>query len=441
MKTLLATAAMLLTLTQAPQAAENKAAAVEHLPRLVAAAIAQNPELQASEARWRMFTSKAAQAGSLDDPMVMFKLQNLLVRDPLSFGGRDPNTAKVVGISQQLPFWGKRSLREELAQHEAEAYRWTVEERKLELTRMVKETYYQLYAVDRALQIVDKNLGIIADLTTIAESRYAVGQGVQTDIFKANLERSKMLDMQLTLQQQRASLAATMNFLLNRPASTPVGPIAEFELPAPRLSADQLQTLAQEQRPQLRSLHSQVNKAKTAHQLARKEAWPDVNLSFEYMFRGRLANGMANDPGYDMFTVGLTFNLPLQQERRRAMQAESASETSMASEELNNLNNGIRYSISENLAQLERRGRQTELYRSGIIPQAAQTLESALIGYRVGKVDFPAVLEGRLNLFNYEREFLDAKAEYMINLARLEATVGTDLSLPPASEPTTPANK
>lgn len=441
MKALLVAAAILLTLTQTPEAAEDKATAVEHLSQLVATTIAQNPVLKASEARWRMFASKAKQAGSLDDPMLMVKLQNLLVRDPLSVGGRDPNTAKVVGISQQLPFWGKRSLREELAQHEAEAYRWSVEERKLELTRMVKETYYQLYAVDRVLQIVHINLQIISDLTTIAESRYAVGQGVQADIFKANLEKSKMLEMQITLQQQRTSLAATMNFLLNRPATTSLGSIAEFELPATSLSVDQLQTMAHEHRPQLRNLHSQVNKAKTAHQLARKEAWPDVNLSFEYMFRERVANGMANDPGYDMFTVGLTFNLPLQQERRRAMQAESASEASMASEELNSLINDIRYSISDNLAQLERRGRQAELYRSGIIPQANQTLESALIGYRVGKVDFPAVLEGRLNLFNYERELLDTKAEYMISLARLEATVGAELPLLQQTEATRPVIK
>lgn len=438
MKTLLATAAILLTLTQTPQAAEDKAEAVEHLPQLVATAIAHNPELQGSAARWRMFASKAKQAGSLDDPMLMFKLQNLLVRDPLSVGGRDPNTAKVVGISQQLPFWGKRSLREELAQHEAEAYRWTVEERKLELTRMVKETYYQLYAVDRALLIVQKNLGIVSDLTTIAESRYAVGQGVQADIFKANLEQSKMLEMQITLQQQRASLAATLNFLLSRPATTPVGSIAEFELPDFTQTAEQLQTLAQTRRPQLRSINSQISKAKAAHQLARKEAWPDVNLSFEYMFRERVANGMANDPGYDMFTVGLTFNLPLQQERRRALQAESASETSMATSERNALHNSIELAITDSLAQLQRRKKLVALYQSGIIPQAAQALESALIGYRVGKVDFPAVLDGRLSLFNYERDLLESKADYMMTLARLEAAVGVEsfqIALPEGSAP------
>lgn len=427
MKTLLAATAILLTLAQSARAADQPAGAVEHLPQLVATAIAHNPELQASEARWRMFASKAKQAGSLDDPMLMFKLQNLLVRDPLSFGGRDPNTAKVVGLSQQLPFWGKRSLREEVAQHEAESYRWAIEERTLELTRMVKETYYQLYAIDRAQLIVARNLGIITDLTTIAESRYAVGQGAQTDIFKANLEKSKMLEMQISLQQQRSSLAATLNYLLNRPAATPVGPIAEFELPEFSPSADRLQALADEKRPQLRSLNSQISKSKAAHRLARREFWPDVNLSFEYMFRERVVNGMANDPGYDMFTIGLTFNLPIQQERRRAMQAESNSETTMASAELNGLKNNIGYEISNNLSQLNRRKKLVALYQSGIIPQAAQSLESALIGYRVGKVDFLTVLDGRLNLFNYERELLESKADYMMNLARLEATVGAEL--------------
>lgn len=430
MKTPLAAAAILLMLAQPAHSSGQTASSAEHLPRLVAAAIAHNPDLQASEARWRMFVSRARQTGRLDDPMLMFKLQNLLVRDPFSFGGRDPNTAKVVGISQQLPFWGKRGLREEVAQHEAEAYRWSLEERKLELTRMVKETYYQLYAVERALEIVARNLGIIADLTTIAESRYTVGQGPQADIFKANLERSKILEMQISLTQQRASLAANLNYLLNRPAATPVAAVAEFELPVLALSAEQLQRLAEERRPQLRSLKSQIDKAKAAHRLARKEAWPDLNLSFEYMFRQQVVNGMANDPGYDMFTVGLTFNLPLQQERRRAMQAESAAETSMATAELNGLGNNISYGISDSLAQLERRKKLVELYRSGIIPQAAQTLESSLIGYRVGKVDFPAVLEGRLNLFNYERELLESKAEYMMALARLEATVGSKLIQP-----------
>ena len=404
----------------------------EDLSRLVAAALGNNPELKASEARWRMFASKAKQARTLDDPMVMFKLQNMLTREPGVFN-MDPQSARVVGISQQLPFWGKRALRQEVARHEAESYQWAYEERKLELSRLVKESYYQLWAVRKVLGIVDKNLKILTNFLTINELKYSVGQGVQQDIYKAGLEKSKMLEMQITLQQQQKSLEANMNYLLYRPAGSPIGTLADFTLPRLTQSVEELNKSALEHRPQIKSLGSLVDKSRASRRLAKKEAWPDFNLSAEYMIREPVSSGMATDPGDNMFSVGLTFNLPLQQQKRRAMVAESTFEAGMASEELNALKNSISYTISDVLAQLERRRQLVELYRGGIIPQAGQSLESALISYRVNKVDFLTLLDSRMNLFNYERELYESQAEYMMKLAQLEATVGSEIVSVPAA--------
>lgn len=395
----------------------------EDLPTLVKTAVANNPELKSSRSRWRMFANKAEQAASLEDPMLMFKLQNLLAREPLSIGGKDPATAKVIGISQQLPFWGKRGLKQEVSQYEAESYKWSIEERKLELTRMVKETYYQLWAVDKSLEVVAKNIKILADFVAIAELKYSVGQGVQQDIYKAGLEKSRMLDMQISLLQQRKSLEANLNYLLYRPGNTPVGTIADFTLPDVSQTSEQLNETALERRPQIKSLASLANKGQASHRLAQKEFYPDFNLSFEYMFR----EAAMSDPGYNMFTVGVTFNLPLQRQRRRAMLAESTSETSMATEELNGLKSSISFSINDLLARMERRRKLVELYKGGIIPQAEQSLESAVISYRVNKVDFLTLLDGRITLFNYERELYESQAEYMMRLAQLEAAVGMEL--------------
>jgi len=414
---------MLLSLSSATAWSEDSKLPAGELANLVNTAVANNPELKSSQARWQMFASKAKQASALEDPMFMFKLQNLLVREPLSLGGKDPQTAKVVGISQQLPFWGKRGIRQEIANLDAESYRWQIEERKLELTRMVKETYYQIWNVDKSLQVIDKNLQIISDFISIASSKYSVGQGVQQDIYKAGLEKSKMLDMQITLRQQRKSLEANINYLLYRPGSTAVGAVADFTLPQPSLAADDLNKIALEKRPQIKSLATLTHKGEASHRLAQKEFYPDFNLSFEYMFR----QAAMGDPGYDMFTLGVTFNLPFQQGRRHAMVAESTSETSMATEELNGLKNTISYTINDTLAQLERRRNLIELYKGGIIPQAEQSLESAVISYRVNKVDFLTLLDGQITLFNYERELYMSQAEYMMGLAKLEAAVGMEL--------------
>ena len=416
----------------------GEAKPVENLPALVDAALTNNPELKSSQAKWQMFANKAKQASALEDPMFMFKLQNMLVREPFVFN-KDPQSAKVIGISQQLPFWGKRAIKQEVGDLEAESYKWAIEERKLELARMVKETYYQIWAVDKSMEIVDKNLRILADFVTIAESKYSVGQGVQQDIFKAGLEKSKMLDMQITLRQQRKSLEANLNYLLYRPGNTPVGTIADFDLPQLPLSAEQLNVTAYEKRPQVKSLISLVNKGQASHRLARKEFYPDFNLSFEYMFKEAIATDMITDPGYNMFTLGVTFNLPFQKEKPHAMIAESTSETTMATEELNGLKNTISYTINDTLAQLNRRLKLVELYKGGIIPQAEQSLESAVISYRVSKVDFLTLLDGRMSLFNYERELYESQAEYMMKLAQLEATVGSDLASAPAAQITTPS--
>ncbi|WP_224956333.1 TolC family protein [Geomonas subterranea] len=402
--------------------ADQASPATENLDQLVQTALANNPELKSSSARWEMYRSRIRQAGALEDPMLMLKIQNGVVTDPVNFK-RDGMTQKVVGISQLIPFAGKRQLKEDIAAAEAETYRWSVEERKLELARMVREAYYQVYFVDKALGIIDKNIRILDDFITLAQTKYSVGQGAQQDIYKALLERSKMLDMKISLEQQRRSLEVNLNSLLNRPQTTKVGAITDFKLAPFTYTPEQLLDIAEENRPQLKTIKAQIEKGRVGHLLAQKESYPDFNVSFEYMQRDK---AMGSD-GSDMYSLGVTFNLPIQKERRAAMRAESSSEVNMASEELSGARNTISSGINDLLAQMERRKKLIDLYTTGIIPQAEQSLESAVIGYRVNKVDFLTLLDNRVTLFNYEREYYDSMADYQMKLAQLEALVGKEL--------------
>ena len=425
---------LLLSLPAAVAWSEEVKLPAEELTSLVATSVANNPELKSSQARWRMFKNRIVQAGSLDDPMLMLKIQNGIVTDPFNFH-KDPMTQKVIGISQQLPFWGKRGLKAEIASKEAESYRWQVEERKLELVRMVKETYYQIYFTDKSLAIVDKNIRILEDFIALAEIKYSVGQGVQQDVFKSQVERSKLLDMKISLEQERKSFEAALNALLFRSPDAPVGRIPDFEIRPLRLSAGNLRETARENRPMFKSLQAQIDKGEAGHKLAKKEFYPDFNLSLEYMQR----EPTAGDQGLDMYSLGVTFNLPVQRQRRQAMVAESDSEVRMAADEMDGLRNSIDANISDLLAKLEKRAKLVILYKTGIIPQAEQSLESATIGYRVNKVDFLNLLDSRMTLFNYERQLYESQAEYMMRLAQLEAVVGTDLVPAPVAPATSPA--
>lgn len=392
---------------------------VEDLPSLVTTALANNPELKASEARWEIFREKIAQARSFDDPMLTLAVRNGVISDPLNFG-KEPMTGKAIELSQKLPFWGKRALRGEIAAKTAESYRWTLEERKVDLARMVKEAWYRIYYIDKSIDIVDKNIKILDDFITLAETKYSVNQGTQTDVFKAQVERSKLQDMRITLEQQRTSQQASLNTLVYRPAETPVGRIPDFSIRPMLLSGKKLRETAYENRPEIKVLEARIGKGEADRKLADKEFYPDFNVFGGYMQRDPV-NGSA---GNDMYTLGLSVNLPLQRERRHAAVAESESEIRMANEELNSLKSSIDFGVSDLLAQLNKRRKLVELYKTGIIPQADQALESATINYRVNKVDFLTLLNSQMVLFNYEREFYDSLADYQIKLADLEALVG-----------------
>ena len=403
-------------------AGEGPTDSSQSLDLLVSQALTQNPELKADEARWDAFVQKARQAGSLEDPMLMLRVQNLLIPYPLEFD-RDVMTAKVIGVSQTVPYFGKRDLQREVARQEAEASRWVVEERKIELTRMIKETWYQLLFLDRSLAIVDKNIGVLDDLNRLSETLYGVGQGQQQDVLKAQVERSKMEEMRISLGQRRRSLEITLNTLCFRPADTKIIPASPLELTVLPLDGAKLEEVAIAGRPDLKRIAAAEERAKAAQLLAEKEIYPDVTFTLEYMQR----DPAMDEPGDDMYAAGMTFNLPVQHERRHAMAAEAGAEIRMAQAERDMTVNRIRQGIADALARLGRAEQLSSLYTRSIIPQADQALHAVMAAYGAGKSDFPAVLDSQNALFTFERESIEAIADHQMQLAALEAVIGAPL--------------
>lgn len=393
------------------------------LSSLIAEALANNPEVHASQARWALFESRIAQAGALEDPMLMLRIDNGLLRDPLNFA-RDSTTAKVIGLSQALPFFGKRELRRQSAELDVQSSHLDTEEHKLSLRRMVSETWYRLFLVDRSLKLLDESIATLDDLNRFAETLYGVGQGGQQDVLLGQVRRSKMEDERLELRRQRRSLAATLASLLYREADAELPPVTEVTLQPVAQELAELEDLAEKYRPRLQGLTLQEEKSEVGRRLAEKEFYPDVTVVLEYMQRD--PSEMDKD-GYDMYSAGLTFNLPVFKERRRAMLAEAEAEGRMAQQERAMIKNQIRLSLADALARLDRLEKRAELYRDGLIPQAEQSLEASLAAYRAGRAKYMMVLDNQMSLFDYRRDFFEAITEHQMQRALIEETVGTVL--------------
>ncbi len=89
------------------------------LPSLIAEALENNPEIQAAYQEREAAQQRVSPAEALDDPM----LEAGVINAPLASSpfNREDMTMKMIGLSQRLPFPGKRGLRKDVAAKDAEA--------------------------------------------------------------------------------------------------------------------------------------------------------------------------------------------------------------------------------------------------------------------------------------------------------------------------------
>jgi outer membrane protein TolC len=394
-----------------------------NLNQLIEEALQNNPEISAAKKKWEVFKEKIPQISALEDPMFGFGVVNL----PTNYSFKDEDmTMKEFSISQRFPFPGKRPLMKEMASKEAEAVSNEIEEKILRIIKEVKSAYYDLSHVYRTTEVTQRNKKILEDFAKIAEARYAVGEGIQQDVFKAHVEVSKMVEELLMLNQRRKALEAKLNTLLSRPPETPMGEPEEVVFRKIPLVVEGLQKMALEMNPTLKGMKKMIEAKEKAHALAKREYYPDLNLKFAY---GQRDNTRESDgtpiKRRDMLTGMIEINIPIFYNSKQSRKvAETKAEVLSIEAQYRAMKNEIFFMITDMALMVQRGERQVELYRTGIIPQTSLQINSAMSAYRVNKADFMTLLDSQMTFYKYELEYHQALTDYEKNIASLGAAVG-----------------
>lgn len=433
-----ALAAAVLSIVLAPGATAQET----ELAALVEAARAANPEIAAADRAADAARARAGAAGTLPDPRLAAGVTNALVSDPLS--SQDMMTMRMVQLGVMLPYPGKLGFEKEAARwmlSAAEAERQAVE---LRVVADVKRAYYEIWFLDRALDVVRANEELLSDFVTVTGTRYGVGTGGQPDVLKAQVERTRLGDELLDLERRRATAVAELNALLDRPSPTAVPSpslpadveraavpppgsevrftaiaVGEVEPAGPIPDLATLQRAAEVSNPRLHALAARVEAGRAAARLAELAALPDFDLMVGYGQRsGR----------EDMASVSVSVPLPLFKGRKQDALAEAANADVAALEaERLALANEVRADVARLHAALLRTRDRVALTRDGVLPQARASLESAIAGYRVASVDFLTLVDNQATLFRHELDYHDLLAGFARDLAALEQTVGKEV--------------
>ena len=392
-----------------------------NVDQLVDEALQNNPEISAAKIKWEVFKEKIPQSYALEDPMFGFGIINL----PTNFSFRDEDmTMKEFSISQKFPFPGKRPLMKEMASKEAEAVSAEIQGKIHQIIKDVKAAYYDLSHIYRTTEVTQRNKRILEDFAKIAETRYAVGEGIQQDVFKAHVEVSKMVDDLIMLGQRKRSMEAKLNALLNRPPETPMGEPEEVVFRKFPFTIEELQKMALEMNPTLKGMKKMIEAKEKAYALAKREYYPDFNFKFAYGQRD-------NSPDMkrrDMLTGMVEMNIPIFYKSKQDRKvAETKAEILATEAQYRAMKNEVLFMITDMASMIQRGERQLELYKTGIIPQASLQINSAMSAYRVNRADFMTLLDSQMTLYKYELEYHQALTEYEKNVASLGAAIGKQI--------------
>ena len=404
--------------TARPQQLSPPADQPVKLADLVAEAERTHPALQAAAGLVEAKRARIPQARALPDPQLSVGYMGDFA--PFRTQAGDPSSYRQFGLMQELPYPGKRELRGKIAAKDVDAEKWNLEAARRRIRAEVALAYYELFAVDKALEITQANKELLEKLARIAEERYKVGKGLQQDVIRAQVEVSRVLQRQTVLGQRRRTLEAQLNSLLVRPPASPIGPLAPVQKAVFAYSLEELLQKAVDNFPEIRRQEQLIEQSQLAVNLARKNYYPDFSVGWDYQ----------NRPDFlEMYGLRFTMNLPIfYKSKQRQAVGEASANLAAARHEREAVRTALFFQVKEQYLMAKASEELLNLYSKAIVPQSTLALESGLAAYQVGSLDFLSLLSSFSNVLDYEISYYAELANFQKALARLEEITGIELT-------------
>ncbi len=378
----------------------------------VRAVLRSNPSLESARQGFRAALARVRQAGGFEDPMLDVGVA------PLSVGSSKAGLGYELGISQKLPWFGKRSLDASVAAAEAAAAKSDYESVKRELALSALTLFEQYFVAARSLEINAHHVELMRTMRDSATAQFVAGRGSAQDTLQAESELAHMEHDTAILTSQRDVIVAEMNELLHRSPELPLPPPpGDLPLTAdPDSEPKRLEEEAVSGRPEIAAARHHVHAEQARADRAARDYYPDFTISTAY-------NSMWDTPEH-RWMVGVGLNLPLQTGRRAGMADEAIAARTQFESEAARLTDAARTQAFVALKQLEESRHVLEVFEKRLTPLAKERVEAARSGFVSSQSPFAMVIDAEKNLRGVELDYQIARADCYRRQAELERALG-----------------
>ena len=393
------------------------------LADLITYAYAHNPGIASARERWRAVVEDYRVTTGYPEPQLMVTWFPEPIETRL--GPQDWNAQ----ISQMIPFPGKLTRAGELVAADARVARLKLDMTIKETMLAVRESFYELEYIRKARRITAHNGELLDHIRKIAETAHADDRATLVDVVKSQSQRGQLAYDALLLEELEQTEIARLNGLLDRPPEAPFG---ELQLPALKplaVDLEQIYQLAEANQEEIQIAQVGVDKGDVKVGLARLQNLPDFKVGLFYAGIGEPDVATPpEDAGRDAVGIQAGISIPLWFGKNSSRVDRAMAEKAAAKAEKRRRVNTVRTSVRTLTFKARNAQRIMALYESDLVPQAARSMELAEVWYREGESSFTDYIETQSIWYNFQLALARARADYGINLARLERLAGQPLT-------------
>jgi outer membrane protein TolC len=265
-----------------------------------------------------------------------------------------------------------------------------------------------------------------------AESRYSVAKGMQMDVFKGQVEFSKLINEELILHRERMNILSNLTTLtkvvidektrVNFSTINIEYLIDNNNFQLDRIDVNKLVNYAFEKRADLKAVKSRIEMSRTDIEMARLSRYPDFEVKLGYkILPMEETNAFA-------FMVG--FNIPIAPwtsgKYNYAIQRSSLN-LRAANIEYETLRNTIRNEIDTTLNRMIANKNTIKYYKDVVIPLSENSLKSTQYSYESNMASFIEILDAYRMYTDSKFMYYESVNMYLKMLADLERVTGMNL--------------
>lgn len=410
----------------------------QSIDSLINEAIQNNPYLKSLEQKIYAGEYRAESVDNLPPPTLGVQFDQIPIDEIDIWNGAISNS---LSLSQMFPLGGKLSAMNDVEIKNVEVTKRDYESYKINLTSQVKTSYYNIWLLEKKIQIQLENIDLLSNLSRTLEIGYQVNRINQADVLTIKSEVASNNAQLIILKKQREAEIYKLNKLLGRKLDSKEL-IVDEEINDDTLiySQAQLEQILFNKNPSLLKMNSMIEMNKAMVNANNSELVPDLMVEGMLM---RMPQGMiltsktdlsmlAHEPQETEYMYSLMASItlpfvPWSSGTYNNKEEELLTEIKGLEYEKNNMQREMTAQLKETLVKYNTAKELMNLYQQEVIPLYTNSASSQTTSYQNGKTSITTVIDSYRMLLMQKMNYYMSKADVQMSLAEIEMMVGANL--------------